>query len=581
MAMQADAFTSPAMAKSQIVVWTGDEALQRVALPDFIEEWQALYSACSWATPFQSPEFVTAWYECYQKTHEAILVARLGSQGQLQCLLPLARRHRDREVCGAGAQQACCQVWLAREESDGLDFLKAAWATIQHEHPGTLIRLRYLPFSIKEGSIKRASLHWIARPRHVIQHVISLDLERVNATLLKKQNRKRLRKLTERGVLAVTPLGDIADPVSFLEELASQGDLNKGAGYGVSAFREDSAKMPFHVRLLGSPHILRGAALTVNGELAAGALGLVGHGRVYHTLSGYSPVFGDFSPSRILLMGLNKNLADEGWAEFLPSPGDDEWKQQTSDEVRQVSELTLYPSAVAAKRDDLGALLRLGGKRVLGAAGLKPERMRVLASKALALTRKLTLQHMLSIPNHLWKHVELRVYRLDLSGMETPSSSGRFRKNTIQDLVCFEPGEKWQSRQQFLRSASQRLQEGEIAYTCGEDGRLFHCTWLVPRQEKAFFNAVGMEFDFPAGTAVIYDAYTFPTRRGKGLWGDCMRQIIRDIMEETDATQIMMCAVSDNGPSRHVIESLGFRHDCSLHCLKTPFSTKRWRTEAP
>jgi CelD/BcsL family acetyltransferase involved in cellulose biosynthesis/ribosomal protein S18 acetylase RimI-like enzyme len=551
-------------------------------MPGFVDEWQALYEACPWATPFQSPKFVTAWYECYRDEQEPIVVAWLGSESQLLCLLTLAQRRGGRLICGAGAQQACCQVWLALEESVGFQFLREAWVEIKHAYATSVIRLRYLPFSVGQEELNKAFLARIARTHDAIQHVILLDAEHVDATINKKQNKKRLRKLAERGSVELTSLPDIPDSGSFLAEMASQGDLNKGAGYGVSAFQEDPAKMPFHLRLLRSRQILRGAALTVNGQLAAGGVCLVGHGRAYHILSSYSPIFGEFSPSRILLMGLTKTLADEGFTELLPSPGDDEWKRQTSDEVRHVSELTLSPSAAAAKWTDLCAFLRAAGKRVLGFAGLQPDRLRGAASKGFALARKMmTPQHAISIPRQLWRHVELRVYLLDLAEIEPPTCPGRFRKNSIQDLVCFEPGEKWQSRQQFLRSASQRLQAGETAYTYGEHGRLFHCTWLVPLQEKTFLNAVGMEFVLPPGTAVLYDAYTDPSQRGRGLYRDCIRQILIDLTDNSNASKAMMCVQADNGPSRHVIESLGFRYDCSLHYARTPFSVRRWRSSSP
>ena len=72
-------------------------------------------------------------------------------------------------------------------------------------------------------------------------------------------------------------------------------------------------------------------------------------------------------------------------------------------------------------------------------------------------------------------------------------------------------------------------------------------------------------FEFPEHSAVLYDFYTDPDERGRGLYQRTIQRIIQDALQRIEGLRYVYISVlADNRPSRHVIEKLGFDYQCSL-----------------
>jgi len=137
-------------------------------------------------------------------------------------------------------------------------------------------------------------------------------------------------------------------------------------------------------------------------------------------------------------------------------------------------------------------------------------------------------------------------------------------RDRLGDLVCFEPSQPWQDKQAFLAEALARLERGEHVYTYVDGGRLLHSGWLIDRQAKGFMTEVQQEYHYPEGSSVLYDFYTHPECRGRGLYQACVQQMLGDVAALPGTRFVYISALSRNHASIHVIEKLGFQLVCTL-----------------
>ena len=127
--------------------------------------------------------------------------------------------------------------------------------------------------------------------------------------------------------------------------------------------------------------------------------------------------------------------------------------------------------------------------------------------------------------------------------------------------------------------AVSRLEAGHHVYTRVENGRLVHWGWLAENPETGFMDEVHQKFEYPAGSAVVYDFFTRPEARGSGLYSSTIRQMMGDAAAAR-LDRIFVFVLADNDPSRRVIEKAGFRHTVSLFERILAGKARRWRTDA-
>jgi RimJ/RimL family protein N-acetyltransferase len=80
---------------------------------------------------------------------------------------------------------------------------------------------------------------------------------------------------------------------------------------------------------------------------------------------------------------------------------------------------------------------------------------------------------------------------------------------------------------------------------------------------------------------VLYDFFTHPRMRGRGLYQQALYQILHDAVETPGIKKVYIMVLADNAPSRHVIEKVGFTYECSLFRQKRLGKTTTWSTPCP
>jgi hypothetical protein len=118
------------------------EVLSQFSDIDFLNSWDALYNSCSWATVYQSKEFVSTWYKMYHKKYLPIVVKGI-TEGKLTGLLTLAK-DKNGLIIGAGASHAEYQVWLSATSDQGT-FIKSVLFKVKKQFPGCDIHLGFIP----------------------------------------------------------------------------------------------------------------------------------------------------------------------------------------------------------------------------------------------------------------------------------------------------------------------------------------------------------------------------------------------------------------------------------------------------
>jgi len=238
-----------------------------------------------------------------------------------------------------------------------------------------------------------------------------------------------------------------------------------------------------------------------------------------------------------------------------------------------VADVVLYRTRWGRIRADLQDQLQRWAKRSLIAVGSSPSEARSALAK---LRRARPATVLRKARNWVLEYRELRVYRCDRALASNFAQDERAVVNSFQDLLAFEPAESWQTREAFLSSALSRIESGESAYTIGIDGRLAHSGWLVRNQTESHMTEVQQTIALPPGSSSLYDFYTHPDFRGRGLYRAMMKHMLCEAFADPSTQHAYISVLADNLPSRHVIESIGFQYQGSLYRERRRGAEKIW-----
>ena len=213
----------------------------------------------------------------------------------------------------------------------------------------------------------------------------------------------------------------------------------------------------------------------------------------------------------------------------------------------------------------------------MGSLPTSPEAAASLSSSKLSLL----LRVLQAGKNRLWYHRELRVYRYPLEEAPPLPVPAIFRRNCLDDLEYYERSSKEQQPSDaYLTMAAERRAQGFHLYTFVEGGRLLHYGWLIERQTRGEDGWVDQVYFPPPDTAVLFDHFTHPLARGRGLYYQALCRLLHDARELARARQAYVTVFGSNGPSRHVIEKVGFHHAGSLFKERRLIWSRRYSVSA-
>ena len=185
-----------------------------------------------------------------------------------------------------------------------------------------------------------------------------------------------------------------------------------------------------------------------------------------------------------------------------------------------------------------------------------------------------------SLKRRAWHRQELYIYACaaaDIASLPHPRHS---RRDAWDDLAaCTAWSYAHLSRAEYLDELDRRRREGSHhLYSIVENGVLVHYGWLSYPQERAPDPAIGLEFIPPPASAVLWDYFTHPTARGRGLYRETLWQCLHDAVDLHGAAHVFIYVDADNEVSRRVIERAGFTFRGSLVRERRLFWTRRYTT---
>lgn len=544
------------------------------------QRWDTLSQCCPWATSFQSRAFATTWYEVYAERYEPLLICAQAADGQLTGLLLLAIEKKSGELVWAGTHHAEYQVWLSRpKESD--EFMLAALEHLRRAFPTQSLFCKYLPPAtplawVKSARLRGSAVELLSSPRPLLQIG---DGSVIAASLKKKSNKSRLNRLRQVGEIKFEQITDPVVLAAMFADISAYTDLRQGAVHDVLPFRLDPLKQPFHLALLRHPDLVHVTVMKVGEQVVAAHFGIRNSHDVTLWLFAHSPFFALHSPGKFHLLLLGEMLAKQGITTFDLTPGGDPWKERFATEHDQVHTLRVIFDSGNNQLKKRKAQQRFEAiaKRGFQLVGLSPHQVRSLIGK-------LRRVNPANIPKKLlrkvWDKTEFRVYAYAPQEVWKLPRPQVMTRDDVRALLTFAPMADHQTQQGFFERALQQLETEQHCYTLVENDCLVHYGWLGLRQQKAKLSEVGQEFIFDEpDNAVLYDFFTHPQARGRGLYQQALYQILHDVAELPDIQKIYIMVLADNAPSRHVIEKVGFTYECSLFRQKRLGKTITWSTQ--
>jgi hypothetical protein len=178
----------------------------------------------------------------------------------------------------------------------------------------------------------------------------------------------------------------------------------------------------------------------------------------------------------------------------------------------------------------------------------------------------------------IWSRDEVRVYAIRASRVHEPAGPSELRRDEVSDLLAFDPLPGLSPRQKFLSRALTRLGNGHHVYTRVEGGKLIHHGWAAANQDLAALWEVGQELKLPPRSSILYDYFTHPAARGRGLYKRSLRRMMHDIAVTGESDWIFIWVLGHNTVSRHVIEQAGFEYQGSAFRQTVLSRSRCWCT---
>jgi CelD/BcsL family acetyltransferase involved in cellulose biosynthesis/GNAT superfamily N-acetyltransferase len=549
----------------RIELATGRQGTKLLRDVSFADRWRELYEGCPWATPFQSPAFVQTWFAVYEDRFAPVVLCGIGPGESLDGLLTLAVSSDSGTIEIAGTDRAEYQVWLAREDPDA-HFITLALAKLRRTYPNRTVVFQYLPPRTPTGWITGQRL-WknLCRLDHLDTPVMRVTHSEAVSASRRKKTARSLGRLQKAGATRFERLQRLDELESVIDHIAAQYDFRQSAVNNYEHFRADPLRKAFQLALMRTPGLLHTTVLRHRGEPIAANLGLCGRGVVHLGIFSHSAACAKESPGKLLLVLLGDHLADSGGEKLDLTPGDDAYKRAFANGSETVHRLTVYPGQFARRR----ASVR---HSVMDPKALR-QRVERLRRAGL---RQLLHRTLSRLKEQLWSRREMRIYSIRAEHVRESGAARVVRRDVLQDLLAFDSQPGWSTREEFLSRALTRLQNGHHVFTHVEQARLVHYGWMGEAQQHADLSEVGQQIALPPGTAVLYEYFTHPEARGRGLYQHSLRQMLEEAAAAPDAKWIYIWVLADNAASRHVIEKAGFEYRGSAFQSAALGRARRW-----
>jgi len=354
--------------------------------------------------------------------------------------------------------------------------------------------------------------------------------------------------------LELIELTTTAELTEHIHRLATFADFKQGVFAGARPFHEDPLKRAFYLRLAKQPGVLYGTAPRAGTEVVSAQLGTRSRNAVSLGIIAPSPS----RPNAIENEHLRRLAVSLRTAE-IRCLGFPSRELHGDGLLGEAAEDTNTAEAFASSLQFLAVTFRrtIAARIPMQVAGVR-ERVRKVI-------RRLQIRSLIgSIRFRVYSQQELRTYRLPVDEQDHETEGERLAVNCLEHLLLYEPAEpEDRPVSVFLSDCKRRLVSGDWVFTEIDNGRLIHHAWMGKRIGRVPTDLPGF-FEFPPNSVTLWDDYTHPSARGRGLHKRSLRQRLEAAAPLAHARTAYIFVFADNVASRKNIESTGFIYFRSL-----------------
>lgn len=475
----------------QVDLLIGDQVYRLLDDATFKESWHNLYSACAWATAFQSWEFIVSWYHVFRSDYIPVLL-KSEQEGRLTGLLAMAIPASDRSnaegrqgsvrIVGAGEYEAEYHCWIAEPDTNDFFITNALTKLLQH-YPKARIMFRFMPpgtpLAWHDQNPKWQSLSVKQAFRRPLLEIKSPEAEK--AFRINNQYKTKLNRLKKLGTVKFERVTDPGVFEAVLPELALQYDFRQGGLFNKNQFRDKPLKAEF-MKMLFKNGLLHVTLLRVNDDIIGSMVAVADRGWVYlQGINTHSPFYARHSPGILHFLNLGQLLAHEGVDVFDLTPGGDTYKERLATSHDQVYGLLITGS----KGFRFKRLIKKELQDYLVRTGRRPMTVELQIKKQVYLLKN----HLRRAKKSGYVKVIRQLLSSDKKGspeqlyVKDLEANSRFsamhiQKNNLNDILDFEKDETL-TRWEFMENTMRLFETGHHAYTWAKEGRLMACAWFA------------------------------------------------------------------------------------------------------
>lgn len=319
-----------------------------------------------------------------------------------------------------------------------------------------------------------------------------------------KTIREKIKRLQRLGTLKFEKVTEYEQFAAILDELIIHYEFRKGATYNLGPFNAEPNKKALLLELFRL-NMLHVTLLKLNEEIISSTVNTIDGNRVLlKGLNAHVPFYSKHSPGLLHLLMLGKFLAQEGYAFFDLTPGDDSYKDKLATHLEHPAKIWITTNRLSFFRINFTESLKKTLFDRLVQMGKDPRLILVQTQKVidrLNFFKKQGVKHGLNQVKRLLTRTKKNTYVIKKEN----STVIKVKKNSLYDMLQFDAGGSRVTRWEFLAEAMKRFELGEQAYTYSDNGRLMACAWL---RGKYSMPIAGLNPGLPEESAVIHGIYT-------------------------------------------------------------------------
>ncbi len=556
----------------------GQAAEELLAHDAFRAQWSSLWHDCPWATMFQSPAYVATWYSVYRERFQPVLVLTRDLQGRLAGLLTLAISDEGRLVA-AGDIQAEYQVWICKTELANT-FPPAALREIQSHFPRALLRFNYLPPNTPTAWLSDRN----SKPRRILKsHRRPLahfgDGSSIAASLAKRTNKNRLRQIEKLGKVTFEQITDPAEMEDVIDAIIPLHDTRHMTFRGAAPFQEDPLRRTLALALMKIPGLVHVTVLKAGEHLVTAHIGSVNKSELQLGLIAHNPRFAHHSPGKFQILFLSRMVMQQGLERLDLTAGGDPYKERFSDSADQVHTLAIFPSRLSHAKGAVVETAKAATRAFLKLARLSPNQARLIADMIKSI-RPLRALSCLSARAASWisSRSQTCLYSIPASSAQHFQPSVSIHRDTVGDLLLYQPEKTSPSRRAFVSSAIARIEAGLRLYTHTEINQLRYCAWLAESPAKELAGKLIPGFALPPDSALILSDESFPADRAEQIVPLALSTILKDAASLPSTKTVYIPVPAHDAHARAVLENFGYTCEGSLFTRKFFGIRSNWST---